>query len=121
MRLIKTLLVGTVLGLTALPALAKQDIVWWDFLSGGDGVRMKALIDAFNKEHPDIQVKGTTLEWGVPFYTKVRTVHNYYWNQITDENVRRPVNEAVRLADETVNKIYKGGEIPADWEGAPKS
>ncbi|AAK90281.1 sugar ABC transporter substrate-binding protein [Agrobacterium tumefaciens] len=73
MRLIKTLLVGTVLGLTALPALAKQDIVWWDFLSGGDGVRMKALIDAFNKEHPDIQVKGTTLEWGVPFYTKVRT------------------------------------------------
>lgn len=73
MRLIKTLLVGTVLGLAALPALAKQDIVWWDFLSGGDGVRMKALIDAFNKEHPDIQVKGTTLEWGVPFYTKVRT------------------------------------------------
>ncbi|WP_334154108.1 extracellular solute-binding protein [Agrobacterium pusense] len=73
MRLIKTLLVGTVLGLTALPALARQDIVWWDFLSGGDGVRMKALIDAFNKEHPDIQVKGTTLEWGVPFYTKVRT------------------------------------------------
>ncbi len=73
MRLIKTLLVGTVLGFTALPALAKQDIVWWDFLSGGDGVRMKALIDAFNKEHPDIQVKGTTLEWGVPFYTKVRT------------------------------------------------
>lgn len=73
MRLIKTLLVGTVLGLTALLALAKQDIVWWDFLSGGDGVRMKALIDAFNKEHPDIQVKGTTLEWGVPFYTKVRT------------------------------------------------
>jgi len=41
MRLIKTLLVGTVLGLTALPALARQDIVWWDFLSGGDGVRMK--------------------------------------------------------------------------------
>ncbi len=73
MRLIKTLLVGTVLGLTALPALARQDIVWWDFLSGGDGVRMKALIDTFNKEHPDIQVKGTTLEWGVPFYTKVRT------------------------------------------------
>ncbi|ADY66234.1 extracellular solute-binding protein [Agrobacterium tumefaciens] len=73
MRLIKTLLVGTVLGMSALPALAKQDIVWWDFLSGGDGVRMKALIAAFNKEHPDIQIKGTTLEWGVPFYTKVRT------------------------------------------------
>lgn len=73
MRLIKTLLVGTVLGLTAMPALARQDIIWWDFLAGGDGVRMKALIEAFNKEHPDIQIKGTTLEWGVPFYTKVRT------------------------------------------------
>ncbi|AQS65074.1 hypothetical protein AGRHK599_LOCUS3028 [Rhizobium rhizogenes] len=73
MRLIKTLLIGTVLGLTAMPALAKQDIIWWDFLAGGDGVRMKALIEAFNKEHPDIQIKGTTLEWGVPFYTKVRT------------------------------------------------
>ncbi|NTE56345.1 extracellular solute-binding protein [Agrobacterium tumefaciens] len=73
MRLIKTLLIGTVLGLTAMPALARQDIIWWDFLAGGDGVRMKALIEAFNKEHPDIQIKGTTLEWGVPFYTKVRT------------------------------------------------
>ena len=73
MRLIKTILLGTALSLAALPALAKQDIIWWDFLSGGDGVRMKALIDAFNKEHPDIQIKGTTLEWGVPFYTKVRT------------------------------------------------
>lgn len=66
MRLIKTLLVGAALGLSALPAFAKQDIIWWDFLSGGDGVRMKALIDAFNKEHPDIQVKGTTLEWACP-------------------------------------------------------
>jgi hypothetical protein len=54
-------------------------------------------------------------------YGKVRTVHNYYWSQITDENVRRPVNEAVRLADDLVNQIYKGGDIPADWEGNPKS
>lgn len=73
MRLIKTLLIGTVMGLAAMPALARQDVVWWDFLAGGDGVRMKSLIEAFNKEHPDIQIKGTTLEWGVPFYTKVRT------------------------------------------------
>ncbi|QOL81366.1 extracellular solute-binding protein [Pseudooceanicola spongiae] len=57
----------------ATPAFAQQTVTWWDFLSGGDGVRMKALISQFNEEHPDIQVKGTTLEWGVPFYTKVRT------------------------------------------------
>jgi multiple sugar transport system substrate-binding protein len=54
-------------------AAAQQNVVWWDFLSGGDGVRMKALIDDFNKEHPDVQIQATTLEWGVPFYTKVRT------------------------------------------------
>lgn len=54
-------------------AAQAQKVVWWDFLSGGDGVRMKALISDFNKEHPDIQIEATTLEWGVPFYTKVRT------------------------------------------------
>ncbi|WP_422075756.1 extracellular solute-binding protein [Tranquillimonas rosea] len=73
MNTIKTLLTGTALSLCALPALAQQEVVWWDFLAGGDGVRMKALIERFNEEHPDIQITGTTLEWGVPFYTKVRT------------------------------------------------
>ena len=58
---------------TAAAASAQQKVVWWDFLSGGDGVRMKSLISDFNKEHPDIQIEATTLEWGVPFYTKVRT------------------------------------------------
>ncbi|NIZ08614.1 extracellular solute-binding protein [Pseudooceanicola sp. HF7] len=55
------------------PAWADVEIEWWDFLAGGDGVRMKALIDQFNEEHPDITIEGTTLEWGLPFYTKVRT------------------------------------------------
>ena len=53
---------------------AKETIVWWDFLGGGDGVRMKALIDEFNKEHAgQVEIQATTLEWGVPFYTKVQT------------------------------------------------
>src|SRR5919197_1488804 len=34
----------------ATGAQAKETVVWWDFLSGGDGVRMKSLIDQFNKE-----------------------------------------------------------------------
>lgn len=55
------------------PALAVVELEWWDFLAGGDGVRMKALIDRFNEEHPDINITGTTSEWGLPFYTKVRT------------------------------------------------
>ncbi len=32
----------------AFPAFAVENVVWWDFLSGGDGVRMKALIQRFN-------------------------------------------------------------------------
>ena len=55
-------------------AQAKETIVWWDFLGGGDGVRMKALLEEFNKEHAgSIEIQPTTLEWGVPFYTKVQT------------------------------------------------
>lgn len=53
---------------------AKETVVWWDFLGGGDGVRMKSLIQQFNEEHADaIEIQATTLEWGVPFYTKAQT------------------------------------------------
>ena len=61
-------------GLMTTAAYATETIVWWDFLSGGDGVRMKAMLDEFNKEHAGkVQIDATTLEWGVPFYTKVQT------------------------------------------------
>ena len=53
-------------------AQAKTQVVWWDFLAGGDGVRMKALISAFEKDNPDIEIDATTLEWGVPFSTTTR-------------------------------------------------
>ena len=60
--------------LLATGATAKETVVWWDFLGGGDGVRMKSLLDDFNKEHADsIEIQATTLDWGVPFYTKVQT------------------------------------------------
>lgn len=55
-------------------AQAQTEVIWWDFLGGGDGVRMKSMIDAFNEEHQgEITITPTTLEWGVPFYTKVQT------------------------------------------------
>ena len=60
--------------LTVGAAHATETIVWWDFLSGGDGVRMKAMLDEFNKEHAGkVQIDATTFEWGIPFYTKVQT------------------------------------------------
>jgi len=73
-RLLKAALAATALATSvAGMARAAEEVVWWDFLSGGDGVRMKALISDFNAEHPEVQINATTLEWGVPFYTKVRT------------------------------------------------
>ncbi|KAB0677709.1 ABC transporter substrate-binding protein [Aureimonas leprariae] len=73
-HILKTLAVasGLLVG-AATASFAATEITWWDFLSGGDGVRMKALIADFNKEHPDIHINATTSEWGEPFYTKVRT------------------------------------------------
>ena len=55
-------------------AQAMETVVWWDFLGGGDGVRMKKLIEDFNTEHKDaIEIQATTIDWGVPFYSKVQT------------------------------------------------
>lgn len=48
-------------------------LTMWDFLSGGDGVRMGEIVDKFNASQSKIQVKRTTLQWGIPFYTKVQT------------------------------------------------
>jgi multiple sugar transport system substrate-binding protein len=73
MKLIKALAIGLSLCAFGAAAEAKTQVVWWDFLSGGDGVRMKAMIQKFNAENPDIEIQPTTYEWGVPFYTKVQT------------------------------------------------
>ncbi|MDO8360437.1 MAG: extracellular solute-binding protein [Devosia sp.] len=67
--LLSTALLGVAGG-----ALAQETVVWWDFLGGGDGIRMKKLIEDFNAEHSGkIEIQATTLDWGVPFYTKVQT------------------------------------------------
>jgi len=72
-RLMATAMVASV-GLWATSAQAEETVIWWDFLGGGDGVRMKQMIDDFNAEHAgSIRIDGTTLEWGTPFYTRVQT------------------------------------------------
>lgn len=71
-KTLKVALLAT--SLFATGASAKETVVWWDFLGGGDGVRMKQLISDFNKQNGDrIEIQATTLEWGTPFYTKVQT------------------------------------------------
>lgn len=114
-----------VLGLSS-PAWAAVEIEWWDFLAGGDGVRMKALIQQFNAEHPDIQIQGTTLEWGAPYYTKVRTsvavgqgpdIMTYHLSRLPlalEEGVLSPIS------DEDLGKagLSKDDFFPAALEAA---
>jgi multiple sugar transport system substrate-binding protein len=58
---------------TGLVGAQTINVTMWDFFSGGDGIRMKQIVDEFNASQDRIQVETTTSEWGVPFYTKVRT------------------------------------------------
>ncbi|HEY0033771.1 MAG TPA: ABC transporter substrate-binding protein [Devosia sp.] len=72
-NLLKIAMLSTAL-LSVGAVQAQETVVWWDFLGGGDGVRMKSLIDQFNQENAGkTQIQATTLEWGTPFYSKVQT------------------------------------------------
>jgi multiple sugar transport system substrate-binding protein len=55
------------------PARAQLEVRMWTLLSGGDGARMRALVDDFNASQRDVRVVSTTLKWGEPFYTKLIT------------------------------------------------
>ena len=106
-------------------AQAKEEVTWWDFLGGGDGVRMKTLIKQFNDESPDIQINATTLEWGPPFYTKVQTsaavgqgpdVMTYHLSRMplgVSTGTLRP------FTDEDLKSVGLSADnyFPSDWEG----
>ena len=107
-------------------AQAKTQVVWWDFLSGGDGIRMRSMISAFEKDHPDIEIEATTLEWGVPFYTKVQTsaaigqgpdIMTYHLSRVplgVSTGVLRPFS-----ADD-LKSVGLGQDdyFPSDWDAA---
>lgn len=118
---------AALMGSATLAFAQEQEVIWWDFLSGGDGVRMKALIDDFNKEHAgSIKITGTTLEWGVPFYTKVRTsaavgqgpdVMTYHLSRLPialDEGVLSPITDE----DLANGGLAKSDFFPAAIEAA---
>lgn len=72
--IIRAALAATTVIALGVSASATETVIWWDFLGGGDGVRMKKMIEDFNKAHAgEIEIQATTLDWGVPFYTKVQT------------------------------------------------
>ncbi|MET9832981.1 extracellular solute-binding protein [Streptomyces sp. NPDC006385] len=58
-------------GADALASGADTRVRYWNLFSGGDGYNMIAMLNAFRKDHPDMAVKDSTLQWGSPFYTKL--------------------------------------------------
>ncbi|MEU9207932.1 extracellular solute-binding protein [Streptomyces sp. NPDC048415] len=58
-------------GADALASSASTRVRYWNLFSGGDGYNMIAMLDAFRKANPDIDVKDSTLQWGNPYYTKL--------------------------------------------------
>lgn len=127
----------------AVGGQTRQQAAAWEFMkyaTGPDGqttlmqlgylfsvrrsIAEKVFVDPKSPQHEERWLEATRNQHFEPLcevYPKIQQVHNFYWSQVTDEGVRRPVNEALRLIDETVNKIFQGGDLPADWEGLPKS
>ena len=86
-------------------ARGQVEVRMWTLLSGGDGARMRALIDGFNASQGGVRVVSTTLKWGEPFYTKlitssvvgegpdIATVHLSRLPNLAGGGVLRPISE----------------------------
>lgn len=119
---------SALLGMLGAPALARAqgrvEIRMWTLLSGGDGARMRALVDGFNASQRAVRVVSTTLKWGEPFYTKlitssvvgegpdIATVHLSRLPNLAGGGVLRPIGEA-----ELAGAGLRGGDyFPRQWE-----
>ncbi|GHB34509.1 sugar transporter [Streptomyces viridiviolaceus] len=58
-------------GADALASGADTRVRYWNLFSGGDGYNMIAMLDAFRRDNPGVDVKDSTLQWGNPYYTKL--------------------------------------------------
>ncbi|WP_171112208.1 MULTISPECIES: extracellular solute-binding protein [unclassified Streptomyces] len=58
-------------GADALASDARTRVRYWNLFSGGDGVNMIDMLDAFRAATPGVDVKDSTLRWGNPYYTKL--------------------------------------------------
>jgi multiple sugar transport system substrate-binding protein len=105
-------------------AQGQIEVKLWTLLSGGDGARMRALIDQFNASQRGVRVVTTTLKWGEPFYTKlitssvvgegpdIATVHLSRLPNLAGGGVLRPISEPELAAA----GIKAGDYFPRQWE-----
>lgn len=102
----------------------QTEVRLWTLLSGGDGARMRAMIDEFNASQGRVRVITTTLKWGEPFYTKlitstvvgegpdIATVHLSRLPNLAGGGVLRPIGEAELAAAGIRGSDY----FPRQWE-----
>lgn len=62
---------GALSGCGGPAAASGETLRFWHLLSGGDGVKMQAMIDRANAESTNFDVVPTVLAWGTPYYTKL--------------------------------------------------
>ncbi|TQS42556.1 extracellular solute-binding protein [Cryptosporangium phraense] len=62
---------GSVLDGLSTAGESADTLQYWDLFGGGDGVRMQSMLDTYRKQNPGITLKGTTFNWGNPYYTKL--------------------------------------------------
>jgi len=116
---------GSTLGLPLLArAQAPVEIRMWTLLSGGDGARMRALVDDFNTSQHAVRVTSTTLKWGEPFYTKLitssvvgagpdlATIHLSRLPNLAGGGVLRPIADAELAAAGLRGSDY----FPRQWD-----
>jgi multiple sugar transport system substrate-binding protein len=66
------LLPTTLAGCSSIAAGSVEQLKFWHLLSGGDGIKMNALVEQANEEHSDeFHATQTVLTWGTPYYTKL--------------------------------------------------
>jgi len=122
---VKAALAATAVFALGTAASAQETVIWWDFLGGGDGVRMKKMIEDFNKAHAgEIEIQATTLDWGVPFYSKVQTssavgegpdVMTYHTSRIPLA-VSQNILQEISAADWTALGLGQGDFATAVWD-----
>jgi multiple sugar transport system substrate-binding protein len=108
------------------PAWAQIEVRMWTLLSGGDGARMRALVDDFNASQREVRVVSTTLKWGEPFYTKLitssvvgagpdlATVHLSRLVNLAGGGVLRPILDTEMAAA----GLHGADYLPRQWEKA---
>lgn len=58
-------------GCSAVAAGDVRQLKYWHLLSGGDGIKMNALVQQANEAQEEFNATQTVLSWGTPYYTKL--------------------------------------------------